>query len=370
MDTAAPISAEPHPAAPQPASSQSVTPEPEPLRRCRSIGPHGRQCPDPALRDGFFCYTHRRDRTRASALCAAPAIIEVPLLDSHAAIQSVATEVARALAAGTIDAAAVRGYQSMLAIALRTLPRPTSRAASSAKAGAAAEAPKSGGAPSPTAGSRSSATRSAVPGSGRASSTPAETTNDAPLTEIVITPEGEELAPDIPYHAPEAKKERVWSFAEYLYRTAHPERAHEPLPEEGYIDPEKGSSIPDPNAAQPAAPASAEAVSGNAISRNPVSEDTASTTSHHTPPQPEAASPTHQPIAGILPELQAVAFAFRRSCREGSQQAHLSASDGSCQASVRNEVSDQASKIGTTYEINDLARGQHTCHTKAEKRII
>lgn len=48
----------------------------------------------------------------------------MPLLDNHAAIQVVATDFARGLAGGNLDLNIARQITAILAVALRTLPRP------------------------------------------------------------------------------------------------------------------------------------------------------------------------------------------------------------------------------------------------------
>jgi hypothetical protein len=83
------------------------------------------------------------------------------MLDNHAAVQVVCTDVARALAAGTLDIHIARQIGITVGIALRTLPRPAVPEAGSKKEESAA-APE-------------------------------------PVAEIILTPEGEEIAPVTPY---------------------------------------------------------------------------------------------------------------------------------------------------------------------------
>jgi hypothetical protein len=168
-------------------------------RRCRTLRPSGYQCEAPALRGGDRCFAHKRDRQRRTA----PAALEIPLLDSHAAIQAAATDIARAVAAGTLDLNAARILNATLRVASQTLPRPSAR---SRKDDAAAQ--------------------------------PAS----EPVSEVVLTPEGEEMAPESIYQEQEVKRERTWSFAEYLYRTLHPDRRNAALPEEGYESVEESSA--------------------------------------------------------------------------------------------------------------------------------
>jgi hypothetical protein len=236
-------------------------------QRCRTVRPDGHQCPDAALSGHEQCYPHGRDRRRLRNIRYAPAVIEIPLLDNRAAIQVVCTDVARAIAAGTIDFVAARLINASLRVAAQTLPRPTApRAASQKEQQRAPEL----------------------------------------LAEIVVTPEGEELAPPTPYRGPEEKeekKERVWSFSEYLYRNAYPERAAEPLPEEGYIDPGKGPIIPttgrlEVNNPEPAKPHQPEADPSSTVNTGGINSEGR---------KPEVEQ--QQAVPGILPELEAVAVA-------------------------------------------------------------
>ncbi|MBB6144042.1 hypothetical protein HNQ77_001994 [Silvibacterium bohemicum] len=169
-------------------------------RRCRALRPSGYQCEAPALRGGDHCFAHDRDRRRRTA----PAALEIPLLDSHAAIQTAATDIARAVAAGTLDLNAARILNATLRVAAQTLPRASSR-------------------------TRSKEDSAAQPAS-------------EPVSEIVLSPEGEEMAPETPYQEQEVKQERTWSFAEYLYRTLHPDSPDAALPEAGYESPDENSA--------------------------------------------------------------------------------------------------------------------------------
>jgi hypothetical protein len=236
----------------------------ETRQRCRTIRPSGHQCPSAALRGHEHCFFHGRDRRRLRNVRYSPAVIEIPILDNYAAVQVVCTDVARALAAGTLDIHIARQIGITVGIALRTLPRPTVPEAGSKKEESAA-APE-------------------------------------PVAEIILTPEGEEIAPVTPYDEASGKPKRVWSFAEFLYRTAFPEHDGEPLPESGYEDPEKGSplaSLPEPH------PETGQLgpLPGSFPVRPlpPAQPDPP-------PPAPDANPPaSHQPKPGILPELQAEA---------------------------------------------------------------
>jgi hypothetical protein len=173
-------------------------------RRCRTILPEGIQCTRQALSGHERCYPHGRAHRR-SQVPASQMACDIPLLDTHAAIQQVCTDITRGLFAGTLDPAVARVVISSLRIATATLPRPVS--------------PRS------------------TKKTGKEAAEPLQ-----PVTEIVTSPEGEELAPSDEWNIPEEKKERPWSLSEYLFRAMHPEKANEPLPEEGYMNPEKPST--------------------------------------------------------------------------------------------------------------------------------
>jgi hypothetical protein len=194
-----------------------------------------------------------------------PAIIEIPILDNYAAVQVVFTDVARALAAGTLDINIARQIDITVGIALRTLPRPTVPEAGSKKEESAAAAPE-------------------------------------PVAEIILTPEGEEIAPVTPYDEANGKPKRVWSFAEFLYRKAFPEHDGEPLPESGYEDPEKGSALSHHPELHPGQPVPVS----DALSVRPLPPA-------QLDPPPHApdgnAQPSRQPTPGILRDLQAAASA-------------------------------------------------------------
>jgi len=229
-------------------TKQSTT---QPRQRCRHLQPSGHQCPSAALNGHRDCYVHGSDRRRRGNVSQAPAVIEIPLLDNRAAIQAVCTDLARALAAGTIDLKIAHEIGVLVRLALATLPplpRPRARK------------------DDPSADSEA-------------------------VAEVILTPEGEEIAPEAPYTSPEDTKEPEWSFAEYLYRKTYPEKASEPLPPEGYVDPEKGSIIP-PSQPQHEPHTNGGNMSGEAEITGP-------------------AQPGQQPKPGILPELNAVATPFR-----------------------------------------------------------
>jgi hypothetical protein len=247
----------------------------ETRQRCRTLRPSGHQCRAAALRGHDHCFFHGRDSRRLRNVKYSPAVIEIPLLDNHAAIQVVCTDVARALAAGTLDINIARQIGVTVGIALRTLPRLAAPATGSKKE------------------------ESAAP---------------EPVAEIVLTPEGEEIAPETEYHGSNGRQERVWSLSEYLYRKAFPRQAGEPLPEEGYIDPAKGSILP--SQPQPGEPDPLHLQPLKRIQPNPPS------------PAPDRnPESSHQPTPGILPELQAQKQS-RMKCLHGQKHTWHSTGGG------------------------------------------
>jgi hypothetical protein len=92
-------------------------------QRCRTIQPSGHQWQSAALSGHDHCFFHGRDSRRLRNVKYSPAIIEVPLLDNHAVIQVVVTDLARGLAAGILDLNIARQIAAILAVALRNLPR-------------------------------------------------------------------------------------------------------------------------------------------------------------------------------------------------------------------------------------------------------
>jgi hypothetical protein len=189
------------------------TPAPSQKMQCRYLKPDGVRCIKPALNNEFYCFHHGRDRRHTRNTRFSPAIIQIPLLDNRAAIQVVLTDIARGLAAGTLDLRTAHAMTHVLRLASLQLPRPRPESA----LGAAAPAPAQ-----------------LLP---------------EPVDEITLTPEGDELGPELPYHGPNGKPSREWSFSEFLYRSVFPKEASDPLPEEGYIDPAQGPTLPPPTVA-------------------------------------------------------------------------------------------------------------------------
>ncbi len=182
--------------------SNPAAPDPRQKMQCRYLKPDGVRCTKAALNGEFYCFHHGRDRRHTRNVRYSPAIIQIPLLDNRAAIQVVLTDLARGLAAGTLDIRISREITHVLRLASLQLTRPALEAPRLAEALASLPAPE-------------------------------------PVDEVTLTPEGDELGPELPYHGASGKPEREWSFSEFLYRTVFPQQAGQPLPEEGYIDPAK-----------------------------------------------------------------------------------------------------------------------------------
>ena len=232
-------------------------PAPSQKMQCRYLKPDGVRCTKPALNREFYCFHHGRDRRHTRNALFSPAIIQVPLLDNRAAIQVVLTDIARSLAAGTLDLRISHAMIHALRLAAAQLPRPQSESAP----GAAAPAP----------------------------------VEQLPelVDEITLTPEGDELGPELPYHGPNGKPSREWSFSEFLYRSVFSKPASESLPEEGYIEPIEGEghgqdpALPPPPIAIPAqadsntAPAISDDSPINIIGLYEPAEDLANTSSDY-----------------------------------------------------------------------------------------
>jgi hypothetical protein len=180
-----------------------MTAEAREKMQCRYIKSDGHPCRGLALRGHLYCFTHGRDFRRQAAIHCSPAQIQVPRLDNRADIQQLITDVARALAAGTIDHATARLLMAAARLASRHLPPPPALAALTS-----------------------------------------EETAPEPVEEVVTGPNGEDLAPKTPYLAGSAKAERKWSFSEFLYHSVYPGNENKPLPESGYLrhDAESGTA--------------------------------------------------------------------------------------------------------------------------------
>ena len=100
----------------------AITPDTQ--QRCCYIKPDGTQCRNRALRGHYYCFPHRREHRRDRGLGVMN--FEVPLLDSHSAVQQVATDLARRFsqANGCMEFDFVRLMNGILRIAALTLPRP------------------------------------------------------------------------------------------------------------------------------------------------------------------------------------------------------------------------------------------------------
>jgi hypothetical protein len=73
------------------------------FQECRHIKASGTKCEAPALKVEQFCYFHSRSRAHARRHVDHYQAIEIPLLEDRSAIQHALTEVARAVARGSID---------------------------------------------------------------------------------------------------------------------------------------------------------------------------------------------------------------------------------------------------------------------------
>jgi hypothetical protein len=183
-------------------------------RQCRYLKSDGTQCNRGNFQHGEYCYQHGRDtehRRRKAAFT-----IDVPLLDSREAIQSVVTQMVRATLDGSLGVERGRAVNGMLRTALKALPLEVRNAKAS-----------------DTATPRMRELRKQKNPAAAVAPPPPETVAEAQWNEEI----GEFLAPEVKYYGPSGKPERAWSYSEWQYRLSFkdfPEREHQPLPEEGF----------------------------------------------------------------------------------------------------------------------------------------
>ena len=193
-----------------------MTTDPTPKMQCRYIKSDGHACRGLALRGQPYCFSHGRDLRRYANTGCAPARIYIPRLDNRADIQQVLTDLARAIASETIDHNLARLLLSVVRLASRQLPRPHDL---------------------------------------NTQPRDKEEARLEPVDEVFPGPNGEDLAPEIPYQGAHDKPERKWSFAEYLYHKTCPGNEDKPLPEEGYGNRlALATQIPTQQSAPPEAP--------------------------------------------------------------------------------------------------------------------
>ena len=99
-------------------------PTPIPRMQCRYIKSSGHPCRGLALRGQLYCFTHGRDHRRSHISARMPTRIEIPRLDNRDDIQQVLTDLARAIAAETIDQGVARMLIAVVRLASRQLPPP------------------------------------------------------------------------------------------------------------------------------------------------------------------------------------------------------------------------------------------------------
>jgi hypothetical protein len=97
--------------------------QPVPSRRpqCRALTVDGHRCNNHVLGGLHLCFSHYRNRRPALP---EPHKISIPLLENHAAIQLVATQIVQAVLSHTIDPLHARVALRALRIAAMTLPKP------------------------------------------------------------------------------------------------------------------------------------------------------------------------------------------------------------------------------------------------------
>jgi hypothetical protein len=190
-------------------TGEAMTTEAPQKMQCRYIKSDAFQCRGLAIRGQLYCHSHGRDLRRRTRTATSPAWIEIPRLDNRADIQLVIADVARAVAAGTIDHNSARLLMAAARLASTQLPSPRALSVRGDEDRPAPIEPE-------------------------------------PVEEIVIGPNGEELAPESPWYGINGKPERPWSFAEYLYHQSCPGNEDKPLPEEGYCNHMPPAGVPFP----------------------------------------------------------------------------------------------------------------------------
>jgi len=97
--------------------------QPVPARRprCRALTVDGHRCKNYVVGGLHLCYCHYRNRRPALP---EPSQVSVPLLNDHASIQLVATQVVQGLLSLRLDPIRARSVLAGLRIAALTLPRP------------------------------------------------------------------------------------------------------------------------------------------------------------------------------------------------------------------------------------------------------
>jgi hypothetical protein len=96
-------------------------PAPSQRPRCRALTVDGRRCKNFVVGGLHLCFSHYRNRRPALPH---PTRVSVPLLENHAAIQLVTTQVVQGLLSLRLDPLRARVALAALRIAALTLPRP------------------------------------------------------------------------------------------------------------------------------------------------------------------------------------------------------------------------------------------------------
>ncbi len=165
------------PAAATTAASTPDSPNPEALLQCRSLTVDGMQCRNRALRGKDFCYSHLRYRN--SPNLPPPDKMVVPLLENHASIRLVLSQILNGILAREIPPDIGGKSIYCCQVALSSLPRPAAPAAQ-----AAAAAPE---------------------------------TSPEPVADVATDDQGNPIGPLQPWFGPTGAFEPVWSMAKYMY---------------------------------------------------------------------------------------------------------------------------------------------------------
>ncbi len=106
---------------PDPTPAPASTPAPEEKPRCRAITTDGHRCKSGALYEGHLCWPHFHHR---HPVLPDPTHVSIPLLEDHASIQLVLSQVAHGLLTHKLDSERARALIYTCQVANATLPRP------------------------------------------------------------------------------------------------------------------------------------------------------------------------------------------------------------------------------------------------------
>jgi len=105
---------------PEPTTQPAADPN-QPKPRCRAIKTDGHRCKNPATWSGHLCWPHAHHR---NPVLPDPSHVVVPLLEDHASVQLVLSQVAHGLLTHKLEVDRARALIQLCQVASFTLPRP------------------------------------------------------------------------------------------------------------------------------------------------------------------------------------------------------------------------------------------------------